>query len=93
MDMDTIIFHDTHAYPGCTAIIPENAVGEGTMAPAIAEFSDGAIAMAAFERLNPDEILIRVDAYTTARGTRIPKKVWRLRYDSSQDLWKVAAKV
>ncbi|MBL7737571.1 MAG: hypothetical protein JNL51_19075 [Chitinophagaceae bacterium] len=91
--MNTISFHDTHAYPGCTAIVSENAVREGTTAPAIVDFSDGATATAIFEKINPEEISIHVDAYTTARGTRIPQKTWRLRYNNAQDIWKVAGKM
>lgn len=80
-------------YPGCSAIIFFNIVPDGTTVQAIAEFSDGAVAPATVEQVNPDEVLIRIDAYETARRTRIPGKAWRLRYDNAQDLWKVVAKM
>ncbi len=87
--MNTISFHDTHVYPGCLATILTIPAG---VAPAVAEFSDGSMATAESERLGPDEILVRIDAYTTARRTRIPAKSWRLTCDNNRDLWKVVAK-
>jgi len=91
--MNTISFHDTHVYPGCTAIIFFKIVPNGTVMPVTAEFSDGSIATAEVEQSGPEEILIHIDAYTTERGTRIPAKNWRLRYDNETDIWKVAAKI
>jgi hypothetical protein len=91
--MNKISFHDTHVYPGCPVRISGKIAPDGTAAPAIAEFSDGSIAAAECGQLNPGEVAIRIDAYTTARGTRIPEKAWRLRYDNDSDLWKVASRM
>lgn len=91
--MNTISFHDTHAYPGCSAIIFFNIVPDNTTAPVSAEFSDGSITTAEVEQVNRHELLVHVDAYTTAHGTRIPKKSWRLQYDNTRDIWKVVAKI
>lgn len=91
--MNTISFHDTHVYPGCLAIILFKIVPNGTTVPVTAEFSDGSIATAEVEQINPDEVSVRIDAYTTARGTHISEKIWRLRYDNAQELWKVVAKM
>ncbi|MFT3750232.1 MAG: hypothetical protein QM768_18085 [Agriterribacter sp.] len=88
--MNRISFHDTHVYPGCSAIIFFRIASDGTTVPVSVEFSDGSNATAEVEQVYPDEMLIRIDAYATARGTSIPGKTWRLRYDKSLDLWKVA---
>ena len=81
-------FHDTHAYPGCGAILVDD--GADTRGGAVVEFSDGSVAAATYELLAADEMLLRVDPYTTARRTRIPAKSWILRRNG--DRWKVTAK-
>ena len=91
--MRKIIFHDTHAYPGCIATIPESGGQRGVTQPAVAEFSDGATATATFEPLAVGELLVWVDAYTTARGTRITAKAWRVRQIDASAPWKVVAKI
>lgn len=91
--MNTISFHDTHAYPGCSAIILFNIVPDNTTVPVAAEFSDGSIAMAEVEQMSRHELLVHVGAYTTAHGTRISKKSWHLQYDNTRDIWKVVAKM
>lgn len=91
--MTSITFHDTHVYPGCLATVAEKIVTTGTTEPVIAEFSDGSMATAVIEPLDADKIIIHIDAYSTARRTRIPAKAWRARYDNDQDIWKVVARV
>ncbi|MFT4094259.1 MAG: hypothetical protein QM640_11525 [Niabella sp.] len=91
--MNKISFHDTHVYPGCSAIIFFKIASDGTIVPVTAEFSDGSIAVAEIEQTRSDGVLVHVEAYTTARGTCIPEKTWRLRYDNELDLWKVIAKM
>ncbi|MBX2924396.1 MAG: hypothetical protein KF746_19495 [Chitinophagaceae bacterium] len=91
--MNTISFHDSHVYPGCSAIILFSIVPNGTTVPATAEFSDGSIATAEVEQVSQVEVLVHISAYTTARGTGIPPKSWQLRYDNATDLWKVVAKM
>lgn len=91
--MNKISFHDTHVYLGCPAIILEKVIPNGTTVPGIAEFIDGTVTTAEFEQLSPDELFVRIDAYMTARGTRIPEKSWRLRYDNVPSLWKVVARM
>lgn len=91
--MNRISFHDTHVYPGCSAIIFFKIVPDGTTVPIIAEFSDGSIATAEVEQVSSNEVFVRIDAYTTVRGTRIPEKAWGLRYDNAPDLWKVVARM
>ncbi|MFT3749106.1 MAG: hypothetical protein QM768_12345 [Agriterribacter sp.] len=71
--MHTISFLYTHVYPGCTAIYLFTPADGATVA-AMAEFSDGATATAVIEQVNPAEVLVHIDAYHTARGTRISKK-------------------
>ena len=91
--MNSISFHDTHVYSGCLATVAEKIVSAGTTEPAIAEFSDGSMATAVIEPLDADEMVIHIDAYSTARHTCISAKAWRARYDNDQDIWKVVARV
>lgn len=91
--MRKIIFHDTHVYPGCLVTIQESSGQRGVAIPVVAEFSDGATATANFEPVNQGELLVWVDAYTTARGTRIVPKAWRLRQNEGAGAWKVVAKI
>lgn len=84
-----IAFHDTHVYPGCGATIADE-VGQ-SFGQAEAEFTDGPLIGAGFARLGTDELLVRIAAYRTARGTAIPAKGWVLRRISG-DAWKVAAR-
>jgi hypothetical protein len=81
-----IAFHHTHAYPGCRATVRDDPVSSG--GPAEAEFSDGPVVAATFARLEAGELLVRIAAYRTARGTRIPAKGWILRHVAG-DGWKV----
>jgi hypothetical protein len=88
-----ISFHDTHAYPGCPATLVGAGKANDRKGNAVAEFSDGSIAPARYERLNTYEMIVRVNAYTTARGTRIPTKAWRLKHAGADDSWRVVAKL
>lgn len=91
--MNRISFHDTHIYPGCLAIF-HFRVGENRyILPALAEFSDESVAPAEVEPESPTEVIIRVESYITARGTHIPGKTWRLKYDKNREHWKVTAKL
>lgn len=91
--MNSISFHDTHVYAGCLATISEKIASPGTAVPAIAEFSDGSMATAVVEPLTTGEIIIHIDAYSTAHRTCIPPKAWRVRYTHDQDIWKVVVRV
>ncbi|MFT4024268.1 MAG: hypothetical protein QM664_10850 [Flavihumibacter sp.] len=88
-DMNTIRFHDSHVYPGCIATIPNSQVRGSVNA----SFDDGSGSMAEAEPLGPGELLVHIDAYTTARRTRIPAKSWRMKYDNTLDCWKVEEKI
>lgn len=66
--MNKISFHDTHTYPGCSAIIFFK-IPSGTTVTTTTEFSDGSIATAVVEQVDSGEVLVHIDAYTTARGT------------------------
>ncbi|GGC17825.1 hypothetical protein GCM10011386_07210 [Parapedobacter defluvii] len=91
--MNRISFQDTHVYPGCMAILFFAIAPNHTTVSALAEFSDGAVADAEVEPVNSEELVVRIDCYTTASGTHIPKKTWRIRYDNTQDIWKAVAKM
>lgn len=85
-----IFFSDTHAYPGCRArgaALPRS----GRSVPALAEFSDGSIAVARGRRVGDAELRLAVRPYATARGTKIAAKTWVLRL-AGGDRWVVAAK-
>ncbi|HMU51855.1 MAG TPA: hypothetical protein PKA13_18920 [Geminicoccaceae bacterium] len=79
-----IAFHDTHVYPGCRATLDGEPDGE----PGEAEFSDGVIVAAAATPLGPDELLVKLAAHRTARGTAIVAKDWILRRIGGE-AWKV----
>ncbi|WP_300601903.1 hypothetical protein [Niabella sp.] len=72
--MNRISFPDTHVYPGCTAIFFFKLVSGGITGPVTAEFSDGSIAVAEAEQIDAGEAVVRIDAYTTEHGTRIPQR-------------------
>ncbi len=91
--MNRISFHDTHVYPGCLAIFYFRITPAGTTLSALAEFSDGSTAAAEVGQVSPEEVFVRIDGYITTRGSNIPEKTWRLRYDNDQDFWKVVAKM
>lgn len=91
--MKKISFHDTHVYPGCMAILFSHIAPNSTTVSVLAEFSDGRVAHAEIEPIDAKELVVRIDGYTTAHGTRIPKKTWRLRYDNNQDFWKVVGRM
>ena len=59
----------------------------------MAKFRDGSVVAANFERIAADEVVLRVDAYETARKTRIRAKAWKLARTRLGDFWKVKAKV
>ena len=84
-----IAFHDTHAYPGCRATTSDDPASSSGRAEA--EFSDGPVVAASFARLESGELLVRIAAYRTARGTTIPAKRWILRHVAG-DRWKVASR-
>jgi hypothetical protein len=82
-------FADTHSYPGCRVIVREDgAMGQEEV---FVEFSDGVIVPAVLEQVGPQEIVLRIGPYRTARGTGIEEKVWILKRSSEQD-WRVARK-
>lgn len=89
-EMNKICFYDTHVYPGCLARFYFRVTPGGPFVSASAEFSDGAVAGAEVEPVSAEEVIVRMEAYTTARNTRIPGKTWRLRYDKALEVWKVA---
>lgn len=77
--------HDTHAYPGCRASLPEEVPGDGDV---LVQFSDGAETPG---RLRPAEARLDIAAHVTARGTCIAARSWRLARDGAG--WKIAARL
>lgn len=91
--MNRISIPDTHVYPGCLAVFHFRVIPGISPVPALAGFSDGITACAEVEPLSTEEVIVRIEGYTTARNTRIAEKTWRLAYQSDTDLWKVVAKM
>lgn len=91
--MNRINFQDTHVYPGCLALFSFKVAPNNTTMVATAEFSDGTVADAEVEQVSTGEVIVRIDGYTTTRGTNIPQKTWRLKHDHKQNIWKVDQKV
>lgn len=86
--MNRVLFHDSHAYPGCAvSVFPKGALA--STGPITACFEDGALAIAQCEVLSESEFTIHVDAYVTRKGTEIGRKSWLIRYVPDQDSWKV----
>jgi hypothetical protein len=82
-------FADTHSYPGCRVIVrADGAVGQEAV---FVEFSDGVTVLAVLEQVSPQEIVLRIGPYRTARRTSIKEKVWILKRSSEQE-WQVARK-
>ncbi len=79
-----IAFHHTHVYPGCRVTV----AGEAGGAFAEAELSDGVVVPATAAALGPDELLVKLAAHRTARGTAIVAKDWILRRVGGE-AWKV----
>lgn len=88
-----VSFHDSHVYPGCAATLTEDDHRGERNGKAVAQFRDGTVVAAAYQRLAADEIVLRVDAYATARQTPIAAKTWKLARARLGDFWKVKAKV
>ncbi|MBO0145032.1 hypothetical protein JZX87_28260 [Agrobacterium sp. Ap1] len=79
---------DSHAYPGCPAIVdPEQ---EGSLVQV--EFSDGTITSASAKRLRLGQMSLTIDAYRTRRGTAIAEKCWRLELQEG-DRWRVVRRL
>lgn len=90
--MNRIQFQDTHCFRGCLALFNFNPAANSATTSAVAEFSDGVVANAEVEWISKGEIFVRIESYSTGRGTRIEEKTWRLSYDHTEDFWKVTAK-
>lgn len=77
----------THLYPGLTGAVvgavPSPSARDGRTC--LVEFSDGAAALATL-RLDDDTAgVLEAGAYTTAAGTEIPEKHWRIELTREDD--------
>lgn len=79
---------DSHCYPGC----PIRTFEDADDSRALIEFSDGTVVFGDFAR-HDDEAILAVPPYSTARGSRIDAKAWRLRADVDPGSWRVKARV
>jgi hypothetical protein len=77
----------SHLYPGARLLLRSTLQGELVKCPELViTFSDGSIAEAMVEFDSATAAsFVRVDDYTTARGTRIPAKSWSVASNSSSE--------
>ncbi|KRS17177.1 hypothetical protein [Roseovarius indicus] len=67
---------NTHLYPGARGTVLSGAPGDG---PVTLRFADGAAAPGMLQAET-----LKVEPYTTAAGTRIAAKAWRIAFDGAQ---------
>lgn len=67
-------FTHSHAFPGGRLTVEDAEATEGTC---VVEFSDGS-AMIGEWHPDGDDILLRIPAYRTAKGTDVDAQSWRL---------------
>lgn len=91
--MNKINFLDSHIYKGCPAVLSFKVMSGKNFFLALAEFNDGSVTDAEVEQINPEELIISIDRYTTKRRTDIPDKNWRMKYNRSEEIWKVTERL
>ncbi|HSF94817.1 MAG TPA: hypothetical protein VLA52_07300 [Thermohalobaculum sp.] len=64
----------SHLYPGARGTVQ----GDATEGGCAAEFADGSMAFGTLTRGEDGGWMLELGPYTTARGTEIPAKRWRL---------------
>ncbi|WP_353145349.1 hypothetical protein [Chryseobacterium sp.] len=88
----SIIFENSHIYVGCLATLNFRPMEDSTYPEVPLDFSDGSSSSGDIEVIQSDEIMLNVDAYSTAAGTFIVAKSWRLAIIEKPNLWKVIAR-
>jgi len=91
--MNKINFLDSHIYKGCLVVLSFTVMPGKNFFLALAEFNDGSVIDAEVEQIDPEELIIHIDLYTTKRGTDIPDKNWRMKYNRSEEIWKVTERL
>ncbi len=81
-------FAHTHAYPGCRVHLP--AMDDAAAGEAEIEFSDGQVVAGRWRR-DGNTLVLDIPSWTTARGTTVQPRRWRLHAPDGQ--WKVAARL
>lgn len=79
---------DSHVHPGCV-VVADVDPQDGAVP---VEFSDGSVTGGVLTRRDENWVELKLDAYTTRRGARIPEKIWLLRKEG-QDLWRTSQRL
>lgn len=90
--MRRVIFDHTHVYVGAKAKFNFRPMPDCAYLEVEVEFIDGASSICDIESSAENEIIMYISGYTTAAGTLIDAKVWKL-INVEGDLWKVASKI
>lgn len=68
----------SHLYPGARGQVSGSLPDGGKKAPCQVAFADGAMALATLVMASDGAAVLETGPYTTAAGTEVPAKRWRL---------------
>lgn len=80
-------FSYTHIYPGATAILSGSLSQSNVETTCLVEMSDGVVLSTSCS-VRGNEVLLSMPEYLTARGAKIPAKMWALRRDLETGAWR-----
>ncbi|WP_104381776.1 hypothetical protein [Sphingobacterium sp. HMA12] len=89
--MKKIEFDNSHIYPGSIAKLSFKVSSNSAFLEVDVEFIDGSRTVADLQVLPKKEMILIVAPYTTAAGTKIGKKGWRLSLVEEM-IWRVTEK-
>lgn len=75
----------SHLYPGARGRLSGSLPDDGKNAPCQVVFSDGAMTLGALAMESDGAAVLETGPYTTAAGTGIPAKRWRLEIGAHTD--------
>jgi hypothetical protein len=82
MEETMIIITDSHAYPGCLVLTDQDVIA----GPTHVQFGDGIVVEARIDSMSPEQIVLTINSYVTARGTAVGEKSWLLQSVGSHRL-------
>ena len=74
----------THLYPGLRGSLYGALPGKPKATTCEVAFSDGAVALGSLVMESDREGVLETGPYTTAAGTKIPAKRWRVEFNGSE---------
>lgn len=74
----------THLYPGLRGSLYGALPGTTKAATCEVAFSDGSVALGSLAMESGNEGVLETGPYTTAAGTKIPAKRWRVDFDDAE---------